>query len=117
MNKIECVIMDWAGSAVDYGCFAPVAAFIRSFAEIGIVLSAADTRKPMGLNKIDHIKALFSMPHVGAEFCRIYGRTFTDDDVQSRYTSFKKILFATLADYTAPIPGVVNTINQLKVRV
>ena len=29
---IECVIMDWAGTAVDYGCFAPVAAFLK---EIG----------------------------------------------------------------------------------
>lgn len=28
MKKIECVIMDWAGTAVDYGCFAPVSAFI-----------------------------------------------------------------------------------------
>ena len=27
MKKIECVIMDWAGTSVDYGCFAPVAAF------------------------------------------------------------------------------------------
>ena len=27
MKKIECIIMDWAGTAVDYGCFAPVAAF------------------------------------------------------------------------------------------
>ena len=25
MKKIKCVIMDWAGTAVDYGCFAPVA--------------------------------------------------------------------------------------------
>ena len=22
MKKIECIIMDWAGTAVDYGCFA-----------------------------------------------------------------------------------------------
>lgn len=33
MKKIECVIMDWAGTAVDYGCFAPVAAFLKAFAE------------------------------------------------------------------------------------
>lgn len=33
MKKIECIIMDWAGTAVDYGCFAPVAAFIEAFAE------------------------------------------------------------------------------------
>ena len=34
MNKIDCIIMDWAGSAVDYGCFAPVAAFLKAFDEI-----------------------------------------------------------------------------------
>lgn len=33
MKKIECIIMDWAGTAVDYGCFAPVAAFIKAFAD------------------------------------------------------------------------------------
>ena len=27
MKKIKCVIMDWAGTAVDYGCFAPVALY------------------------------------------------------------------------------------------
>jgi phosphonoacetaldehyde hydrolase len=31
MKKIECVIMDWAGTAIDYGCFAPVSVFIESF--------------------------------------------------------------------------------------
>ena len=36
MKKIECVIMDWAGTAVDYGCFAPVAAFLKAFAEMCI---------------------------------------------------------------------------------
>lgn len=36
MKKIECVIMDWAGTAVDYGCFAPVAAFLKAFAEKGL---------------------------------------------------------------------------------
>ena len=30
MKRIECIIMDWAGSAVDYGCFAPVAAFLKA---------------------------------------------------------------------------------------
>lgn len=38
MKKIECVIMDWAGTAVDYGCFAPVAAFLKAFAEKGLTV-------------------------------------------------------------------------------
>ena len=33
MKKIECIIMDWAGTAVDYGCFAPLNAFLKVFAE------------------------------------------------------------------------------------
>ena len=41
MKKIKCVIMDWAGTAVDYGCFAPVAAFIEAFAEKGLIIDVA----------------------------------------------------------------------------
>ena len=40
MKRIECIIMDWAGTAVDYGCFAPVAAFVESFRAIGKTLVA-----------------------------------------------------------------------------
>lgn len=53
MKKIECVIMDWAGTAVDYGCFAPVAAFIDAFASIGVDITADEARAPMGMTKID----------------------------------------------------------------
>ena len=60
MKKIECIILDWAGTAVDYGCFAPVAAFIESFNEIGVPVTAAETRAYMGLTKIEEIRALFN---------------------------------------------------------
>lgn len=49
MKKIECIIMDWAGTAVDYGCFAPVAAFLKAFKEIGITISMEQARRPMGM--------------------------------------------------------------------
>ena len=114
MKKIECIIMDWAGSSVDYGCFAPVAAFIGSFGNIGIHISAVDARKPMGLNKLDHIRAIFSMPHVGKSFQQLFKREPNEADIKARYADFKKILFDSLTDYTDPIPGVVETINQLK---
>ena len=31
MKQFECVIFDWAGTTVDYGCFAPVQAFVEVF--------------------------------------------------------------------------------------
>lgn len=106
--------MDWAGSAVDYGCFAPVAAFINSFKGIDVNVTAEEARKPMGLTKIDHVRALFNMERIGGEFKTRYGRTYNEDDVQGRYGEFKKNLFATLTDFTDPIPGVVETINSLR---
>ena len=41
---IELVIMDWAGTTVDYGCFAPVYAFEKAFKEVGIVPTMEEIR-------------------------------------------------------------------------
>ena len=109
MKKIECIILDWAGTAVDYGCFAPVAAFIESFNEIGVPVTAAETRAYMGLTKIEEIRALFNIDRVKVAFREKFGRDYTDEDVQARYVAFQRVLFDTLENYSEPIPGVVDT--------
>ncbi|WP_307757646.1 phosphonoacetaldehyde hydrolase [uncultured Mediterranea sp.] len=114
MKKIECVIFDWAGTAVDYGCFAPVAAFVESFNEIGVPVSAADTRRYMGLTKIEEIRALFALEHVSAAFRQKFGRDYNEEDVQGRYAAFQQILFDTLSRYATPIPGVVEAVGRLR---
>ena len=114
MKKIECVIMDWAGTAVDYGCFAPVAAFVESFKAIGAPVTAAETRAHMGLTKIEEVCALFAIDHVGADFRAKYGREWNEDDVQECYNKFQEELFRTLEDYSMPITGVVETISMLR---
>ena len=114
MEKIECVIMDWAGTAVDYGCFAPVAAFVECFKAMGLTVTPAETRAHMGLTKIEEIRALFAIDHVRAEFAAKYGREYGDDDVQLCYKGFEKALFATLEGYSKPMPGVVETMASLR---
>lgn len=114
MRKIECVIMDWAGTAIDYGCFAPVSAFIESFRMIGINVTTAEARKPMGLTKIDHIRALFQMERINNEFRKKYGRDYNEQDVESRYNEFQRLLFATLKEYTGPISNVIEVIDILR---
>ena len=53
MKEIKCVIMDWAGTAVDYGCFAPLKAFLKVFKEEkGIEITLRQAREPMGMLKI-----------------------------------------------------------------
>ena len=115
MKKISGVIMDWAGTAVDYGCFAPLNAFLKVFSEEkGIDITYRQAREPMGLLKIDHIKAILSMPEVNEKFRALYKRDWNKRDVDEMYTSFEKHLFASLKDFTTPIPGVLETMAMLR---
>mgnify|MGYP000885570006 CR=1 FL=1 len=114
MNKIEGIILDWAGTTVDFGCFAPVNVFIDIFKEAGIEVTMAEARAPMGMLKIDHIRAMLSMPRISALWEEKYGRAFTEQDVQKLYAEFEPALMSSLAHYTDPIPGVVETVALLK---
>ena len=115
MKKISCVIMDWAGTAVDFGCFAPLNDFQKVFSEEkGIDITYRQAREPMGLLKIDHIKAILNMPEVNDKFRGRYGRDWNMDDVNEMYQSFEKHLFASLTNFTTPIPGVLDTIKELR---
>ena len=98
MKKIECVILDWAGTAVDYGCFAPVAAFVESFNEIGVPVTAAETRAYMGLTKIEEVRALFALDRVRRAFREKFGRDYDDRDVEARYAAFQRVICAMLAN-------------------
>ena len=62
MRNVEAVIFDWAGTTVDYGCFAPVQAFVEVFKHFGIEPTMQEVREPMGMLKIDHIRTMLHMP-------------------------------------------------------
>ena len=113
-NKIEAVIFDWAGTTVDYGCFAPVQAFIEVFKEYKIEPTMEETREPMGMLKWDHIKAMMSMPRINAEWKKIYGRDFTDADIDEMHDKFSTKLLSILHNFGTPKPYVVETVNKLK---
>ena len=61
---IQAVIFDWAGTTVDYGCFAPVQAFQEAFAHHGVPVTLEETRKPMGMLKRDHIRTMLRMERI-----------------------------------------------------
>ena len=93
MKKVSCVIMDWAGTAVDFGCFAPLNAFLKVFQEQGVTITYRQAREPMGLLKIEHIKAILKMPEVSERFRTAHGREWNQNDVAIMYQSFEKHLF------------------------
>ena len=106
---IEGVIFDWAGTTVDYGCFAPVKAFMEAFAHHGVPVTMEETRKPMGMLKRDHIRTMLRM-----EWKRVHGHEATEEDVDAVYAQFEPKLFAILDQYADPKPFAVETAQTLR---
>ncbi|MDF2681967.1 MAG: phnX, partial [Brevibacillus sp.] len=111
---IKAVVFDWAGTMVDYGCFAPLAVFLQVFKKRGIELTAEEAREPMGMLKRDHIQALCSMERVAALWQEKYGRTPDENDVDELYADFEPMLMETLHEYATPVPGAIELANRLR---
>jgi len=104
MNKIDAVILDWAGTTVDYGCFAPVNAFIAAFDAFGIKASVEETRAPMGLPKRRHVEKMLEN----------MGRSYTQEEVDKIYARFEPALFEALPSHAEPLPGVVEAVEKIR---
>ncbi len=50
MNRISALILDWAGTTVDFGSFAPTQIFVEAFRQaFDIEITLEEARVPMGL--------------------------------------------------------------------
>ena len=112
--KVKGVIFDWAGTTVDFGCFAPVNVFLTVFEDAGIEVTLEEARKPMGMLKIDHIRTMLEMPRIREAWNQKYGRDFTEQDVLALYMQFESKLMESLATYTDPIQHVKEVVHRLR---
>ncbi|MGL5669710.1 MAG: HAD family hydrolase, partial [Cetobacterium sp.] len=115
-KEIKAVIFDWAGTTVDYGCFAPLDVFVQVFKEIGIEITYEEARKPMGMLKIDHIKALLKMDRIHSLWLEKFNRDYTMEDINSLYERFEEVLFASLENFAEPVPGILDLQKELRDR-
>lgn len=115
-TKIKGIIFDWAGTTIDYGCFAPVQVFIDVFGERGIELTLQEAREPMGLLKVDHIRAITKMPRIQKQWIQLHGKEPREEDIQYMYERFEEKLFAILPNFSSPVPGCADLIQRLKKR-
>ncbi len=116
MANIEAIIFDWAGTTVDYGSFAPVRAFQEVFRQYGLEPTMEETRTPMGMLKIDHIRTMLNMPRLATEWKRIHGRLFTERDVKAMHDIFASKLMTILHEFATPKPYVLDTVAQLRAK-
>lgn len=115
-SGVQGVIFDWAGTTVDYGCFAPTMVFVEGFRSFGIEIALAEARAPMGLHKRDHIAAVLAQPRVAQAWQDAYGAMPSDEDVQRIFDDFAPRQIAVIACYAEPIPGVIEMIAGLRAR-
>ncbi len=113
-DGIKAVIFDWAGTTVDYGCFAPLEVFLDIFAKAGVEISIEEARKPMGVLKIEHIRILLEEPRIKAEWTKVKGSEPTSKDVEELYEQYVPSLLSILKQYAVPNPGVIETVDKLR---
>lgn len=116
-GPVKMVILDWAGTTLDYGCYAPAVVFIEVFKRRGVEITMEQARRPMGLKKLDHIRAISQQDEVAMLWQQVHNKKCTEADVQDMFeTDFVPLQIACIADYTELIPGTVEAVNELKSR-
>ncbi|MCL1949244.1 MAG: 2-aminoethylphosphonate--pyruvate transaminase [Turicibacter sp.] len=103
-TNIKAVIFDWAGTTVDYGCFAPVKGFIDGYKNIGIEITNEMARKPMGMLKMDHTR----------EIAKMLDQEITEEQIQAVYKDFERILFSNIENHCDVKDHIIETVAYLK---
>lgn len=115
-GPIQAVMLDWAGTMVDFGSCAPAAVFQQVFTAWQVPISLAEAREPMGLEKRAHIRRITQMARVRQAWQEEHARLPTEDDVQEMYEAFIPRQIEILAEYAAPIPGVLEALAEFRRR-
>lgn len=115
-GPVTTVIFDWAGTVLDFGCIAPVAAFSAAFEEAGVPISEAEARAPMGAAKREHIALILHVPAVQARWQARHGAASNETDIDTLYAAFLRADAVNVARYSALIPGALDTVTALRKR-
>ncbi|SDI50282.1 phosphonoacetaldehyde hydrolase [Pseudomonas panipatensis] len=113
-QHLQAAVLDWAGTVVDFGSFAPTQIFVEAFAEFGVAVSLEEARGPMGMGKWDHIRTLCDLPAIAERFRAKFGRTPSDADVTAIYERFMPLQIEKIAEHSALIPGALEAIAELR---
>lgn len=115
-DRLKALVLDWAGTTVDFGSLAPARTLQRLFSRLNITLTEQQTRHGMGLPKKEHIRGILSLPAVRDAWQQLHGQVPTDEDVNQIYAEFIPLQFSCLEEYSSVIPGVPQIVEGLRSR-
>jgi hypothetical protein len=73
-GPVQAVLLDWAGTTMDYGCMAPAVVFMQVFHRKNVNITMEHAREPMGAHKKVHIRAISKIPAVAKMWQEAHGR-------------------------------------------
>jgi phosphonoacetaldehyde hydrolase len=115
-GPVQAVVLDWAGTAVDYGCMGPAAVFVDVFKAFDIAVSVAEARQFMGLEKQQHVRRMCQLPEVATQWEQRYGRIADENDVAKIYELTEPMMVDTITRHAEPIPGLLEFAEGMRKR-
>jgi phosphonoacetaldehyde hydrolase len=113
ISGIKAVVLDWAGTMIDFGSRAPVVALLRLFDGAGVPIAEAEARADMGRAKRDHIRAILGLPRVAAAWHAAHGVDPAEDDVTRLHDTVAALMRDAARDCSALIPGAADLAARL----
>ena len=113
-KRFDLVIFDWAGTMVDFGCWAPVHALLEAFDRHGVPLTEQEVRHDMGKAKSDHVRALLDNPRVAAAWSAAHGAAPTARDCEALIAALGPLMRERAAQAATLIDGASATVDAVR---
>ena len=111
---VRAVIFDISGTTLDFGSRGPVVAFVELFARHGVAVTPEEVRRPMGLPKRDHIRAMLAEPSIAARWGQAHGAKPEPSAVDALYEEFTPLQIEVLKRHCDVIAGVPEVVRELR---
>jgi phosphonoacetaldehyde hydrolase len=115
-GPLKGAILDWAGTAVDYGCLGPVAVFVDVFKAFHVEVSIDEARQFMGLMKKDHIRGMLSLPRIRKRWEAAHHKSPDADDVEALYRETEPMMVSAIYRHADLIHGLLETVAGMRQR-
>ncbi len=115
-GPLKAIILDWAGTTMDYGCYAPAVVFVEVYRRKQVPISIEEARVPMGAHKKVHIRKVSQIDAVNQRWQDAHGRPPNEEDIEAMFQEFIPLQLDCLADYTELIPGTLEAVADFRRR-
>lgn len=116
VTRVRAVVLDWAGTTVDFGSRAPIAAILAACAQAGVAVTEEEARRPMGRAKRDHLRELLFDPAVAERWRAARGVSPGEAEVDALYRDFLVLQAECVVAESGLIEGAAQAVAHCRAR-